>query len=165
MLAFRVYGNISGQLVNWSSCRNLREVTSPLPSGLLLGLTMLSSLRMVFPFEAELLATSLAINYAWNLGWHKIWLQSDSSYVAQLLSVRSDHVTWRVRQAWQCCIHQISHIEFQVSHIFREGNQEADSFFKHALGLSFDYRCSSTPSFCSSLVCYDCMGRESFRFS
>ncbi|KAK3221823.1 hypothetical protein Dsin_008848 [Dipteronia sinensis] len=50
-------------------------------------------LGQVFAFEAELLAASLAINYAWNLGWHRIWLESDSSYVVQLLSIRSDQVT------------------------------------------------------------------------
>ncbi|KAK2644850.1 hypothetical protein Ddye_020045 [Dipteronia dyeriana] len=38
-------------------------------------------LGQVFTFEAELLAASLAINYAWNLGWHRIWLESDSSYI------------------------------------------------------------------------------------
>ncbi|KAK3225524.1 hypothetical protein Dsin_005386 [Dipteronia sinensis] len=38
-------------------------------------------LGLVFVFEAELLAASLAINYAWNLGWHRIWLEIDSSYV------------------------------------------------------------------------------------
>ncbi|KAK3193003.1 hypothetical protein Dsin_024313 [Dipteronia sinensis] len=47
-------------------------------------------LSQVFAFEAELLTASLAINYAWNLGWHRIWLESDSSYVVQLLSIRSD---------------------------------------------------------------------------
>ncbi|KAK3225126.1 hypothetical protein Dsin_004988 [Dipteronia sinensis] len=90
-------------------------------------------LGQVFAFEAELHAASLAINYAWNLGWHRIWLESDSSYVVQLLSIRSDQVTWRVRQAWQRCIHQISYMEFQVSHLFREGNQVADALSKHAL--------------------------------
>ncbi|KAK3221397.1 hypothetical protein Dsin_008422 [Dipteronia sinensis] len=119
----------------------------------------------VFAFEVELLTVSLAINYAWNLGRHRIWLENDSSYVVQLLSIRSDQVTWCVHQAWQRCIHQISHMEFQVSHIFREGNQVADALSKHALDLSADSWWSSTPSFCSSLVGNDCMGRESFRFS
>ncbi|KAK3229362.1 hypothetical protein Dsin_001243 [Dipteronia sinensis] len=119
----------------------------------------------VFAFEAKLLEASLAINYAWNLGWHRIWLESDSSYVVQLLSIRSNQVTWRVRQAWQRCIHQILHMEFQVSHIFREGNQVANALSKHALGLSSDSWLSSTPSFCSSLVGNDCLGRESFRIS
>ncbi|KAK3204394.1 hypothetical protein Dsin_018440 [Dipteronia sinensis] len=122
-------------------------------------------LGQVFAFEAELLAASLAINYAWNFGCHMIWLESDSSYVVQLLSIRSDQVTWHVRQAWQRCIHQISHMEFQVFYIFREGNQVEDALSKHALGLSSDSWWSSTPSFCSSLVGNNYMGRESFRFS
>ena len=47
----------------------------------------------VFTFEAELLTASFAINYAWKLGWHRIWLESDSSYVVKLLSDRSNNVT------------------------------------------------------------------------
>ncbi|KAK2650226.1 hypothetical protein Ddye_017715 [Dipteronia dyeriana] len=46
----------------------------------------------VFAFEAELLAASIAINFAWQNGWHQIWLKSDSSYVVQLLSYRSEQV-------------------------------------------------------------------------
>jgi ribonuclease HI len=122
-------------------------------------------LGQVFAFEAELLAASLAINFAWKYGWHRIWLESDSSYVVQLLSSRSEMVPWRVRQAWQRCIFQISQMDFQVSHIFREGNQVADMLSKHALELQADSWWFSAPSFCSSLVVNDCMGRESFRFS
>ncbi|KAK2646167.1 hypothetical protein Ddye_021362 [Dipteronia dyeriana] len=61
----------------------------------------------VFAFEAELLAASIAINFAWKNGWHRIWLESDSSYVVQLLSSRSEQVPWQIRQAWQRCIYQI----------------------------------------------------------
>jgi hypothetical protein len=85
--------------------------------------------------------------------------------VVQLLSSRSEMVPWRVRQAWQRCIFQISQMDFQVSHIFREGNQVADMLSKHALELQADSWWFSAPSFCSSLVVNDCMGRESFRFS
>ncbi|KAI9157503.1 hypothetical protein LWI28_023591 [Acer negundo] len=38
-------------------------------------------LGQVFAFEAELLAASLAINFAWKYGWYRLWLESDSSYV------------------------------------------------------------------------------------
>ena len=55
--------------------------------------------------------------------------------MVQLLSSRSKLVPWRVRQALQRCIFQISHMDFQVSHIFREGNQVADTLSKHALEL------------------------------
>ncbi|KAK2652805.1 hypothetical protein Ddye_012661 [Dipteronia dyeriana] len=119
----------------------------------------------VFAFEAKLLAASIAINFAWQNGWHRIWLESDSSYVVQLLSSRPEQVPWRIRQAWQCCIYQISKMEFQVSHIFREGDQVADALSKHALGLEVDSWWANSPSFCSLLVGNDCMGRESFRFS
>ncbi|KAI9192845.1 hypothetical protein LWI28_028433 [Acer negundo] len=43
-------------------------------------------LGQVFAFKTELLAASLAINFAWKYGWYRIWLESDSSFVVQLLS-------------------------------------------------------------------------------
>ncbi|KAI9198422.1 hypothetical protein LWI28_015556 [Acer negundo] len=49
-------------------------------------------LGQVFAFEAGLLTASLAINFAWKYGWHRLWLESDSSYVVQLLSSRSEVV-------------------------------------------------------------------------
>ncbi|KAK2661872.1 hypothetical protein Ddye_000446 [Dipteronia dyeriana] len=119
----------------------------------------------VFVYKAELLAASIAINFARQNRWHRIWLESDSSYVVQLLSSRSEQVPWLIRQAWQRCIYQISKMEFQVSHIFREGNQVADALSKHALRLEVDSWWANSPSFCSLLVDNDCMGRESFRFS
>ncbi|KAI9166096.1 hypothetical protein LWI28_026195 [Acer negundo] len=49
-------------------------------------------LSQVFAFEADLLAASLAINFARKYGWRQIWLENDSSYVVQLLSSRSKMV-------------------------------------------------------------------------
>ena len=98
---------------------------------------------------------ALAINFDWKYGWHRIWLESDSSYVVQLFSSRSEMVPWRVRQAWQRCIFQISQMDFQVSHIFREGNQVANTLSKHALELQADSWWFYAPSFCSSLVVND----------
>ncbi|KAK2652566.1 hypothetical protein Ddye_012422 [Dipteronia dyeriana] len=46
----------------------------------------------VFAFEVELLTDSIAINFAWQNGWHRIWLENDSSYVVQLLSSPSEQV-------------------------------------------------------------------------
>ncbi|KAK3229885.1 hypothetical protein Dsin_001766 [Dipteronia sinensis] len=120
---------------------------------------------LVFSFEVELLATSMAINLAWQNGWHRIWLESDSSYVVHLFASSSKQVPWRIRQAWQCCIYQISKMEFQVSHIFKEGNQVVDALSKHALGLAVDSWWTNTPYFYSLLVGNDCMGRKSFHFS
>ncbi|KAK3211633.1 hypothetical protein Dsin_016339 [Dipteronia sinensis] len=52
--------------------------------------------QMVFAFKAELLTASMGINFAWKYRWRHIWLESDSSYVVQLLSSHSEHVPWRV---------------------------------------------------------------------
>ncbi|KAK3193228.1 hypothetical protein Dsin_024538 [Dipteronia sinensis] len=184
------------------SCKNRMEVTSPFPSGILLGLTMWrvsdfirdgrwildDRFRALFPdlcFRIGRIAISLVIDY---LVWHHsregrqclflsvirvrsaLSLMLHSIYVAnrlgigcmrkcvddllilhlfglssrlgkapvirsvvwsppalgwiKLLSIRSDQVTWRVRQTWQRCIHQISNMEFQVSYIFREVSSE-----------------------------------------
>ncbi|KAK3229809.1 hypothetical protein Dsin_001690 [Dipteronia sinensis] len=46
----------------------------------------------VFAFESKLLIASLAINFALNYGWQRIWFESDSFYVVQLLSSRSEMV-------------------------------------------------------------------------
>ncbi|KAK3218957.1 hypothetical protein Dsin_012927 [Dipteronia sinensis] len=108
---------------------------------------------------------SLAINFAWKYGWHRIWLESDSSYVIQLISSRYKVVHWRVRQAWQRCIFQISQIDFQIFHIFKEGNHVADALSKHALELQADSWWFSAPSLCFSLFGNNCMGREFFHFS
>ncbi|KAI9154184.1 hypothetical protein LWI28_022333 [Acer negundo] len=57
-------------------------------------------LGQVFAFEVELLVASSTVNFAWKYGWHRIWLESDFSYMVQLLSSHSEMVPWRVRQAW-----------------------------------------------------------------
>ncbi|KAK2640594.1 hypothetical protein Ddye_028389 [Dipteronia dyeriana] len=49
-------------------------------------------LGQVFVFEIKHLAASMTINFAWQNGWHQILLESDSSYVVQLLSSRSEQV-------------------------------------------------------------------------
>ena len=55
-------------------------------------------------------------------------------------------------------------MNFQVSHIFREGNQVADMLSKHALEHHADSWWFSAPPFCYSLVGNDCMGSSLFIF-
>ena len=55
-------------------------------------------------------------------------------------------------------------MEFQVSHIFKEGNHAADALSKYALDLDVTLRWYTTPALCSSLVGNDCMSMESFHF-
>ncbi|KAK3221349.1 hypothetical protein Dsin_008374 [Dipteronia sinensis] len=91
-------------------------------------------LSHVFAFDAKLLMASMAINYAWKYEWGQIWLESDSSYMVQLLSSRTEQVP------------------------FREENKVAVALSKHALGLEVDAWWLYTSSFCSLLVGNYCMG-------
>ncbi|KAK2649260.1 hypothetical protein Ddye_016749 [Dipteronia dyeriana] len=77
------------------------------------------ALDHVFAFEAELLAASMAMNFAWQNGWCRIWLESDYSYVVQLPSSRFEQVPWQIWQAWQRCIYQISKLKFQWKSLWK----------------------------------------------
>ncbi|XP_057803087.1 uncharacterized protein LOC131018376 [Salvia miltiorrhiza] len=79
-----------------------------------------------FAFEAELLAAITAIAIAYNRGWHKLWLEADSSYVVSLLQQRSMEVPWRFISYWKETLARLHEITFRVSHIYREGNVVAD---------------------------------------
>ncbi|KAK0608762.1 hypothetical protein LWI29_035530 [Acer saccharum] len=52
-------------------------------------------LGVCFAFEAELAAAVHAIDYAWTFGWHRLWLESDSTFVVNILLSRSRKVPKR----------------------------------------------------------------------
>ncbi|XP_057779536.1 uncharacterized protein LOC130998119 [Salvia miltiorrhiza] len=78
-----------------------------------------------FAFEAELLAAIYAINIADNRGWRSLWIEADSTYIVNLLNSRSNDVPWRFMALWKRTISLLSNFNFQVSHIYREGNTAA----------------------------------------
>ncbi|KAK2657980.1 hypothetical protein Ddye_011032 [Dipteronia dyeriana] len=45
-------------------------------------------LDVCFAFEAELVAAVYAIDYAWTFGWCRLWLESDSTFVVDILHSR-----------------------------------------------------------------------------
>ncbi|KAK2645818.1 hypothetical protein Ddye_021013 [Dipteronia dyeriana] len=77
-------------------------------------------LKHVFTFEAELWVVIHAI--AWKFNWNLLWLDSDSTYVVNLLLHRSIKVPWHLLQAWMRCLFLIDSMDFHVSHIYREDN-------------------------------------------
>ncbi|KAK2655634.1 hypothetical protein Ddye_008686 [Dipteronia dyeriana] len=84
-------------------------------------------LGVCFAFEAEFAAAVYAIDYAWTFGCRRLWLESDSTFVMDILRSKSRKVPWRWRTAWDRCLGLISQMDFAVTHIYREGNQVADS--------------------------------------
>ena len=52
-----------------------------------------------YAFEAVLWAAINVISIAYENGWHRLWLESDSSLVISLLSFKSLKIPWRMRNS------------------------------------------------------------------
>lgn len=76
-------------------------------------------------FQAEISAAMSAINMAHNKGWHRLWLECNSTLVIQAFSL-PDLVPWRLRTQWKNCLLTSSSMNLKVTHIYREGNHCAD---------------------------------------
>jgi ribonuclease HI len=77
-------------------------------------------------FYAELVGAMKAIELAAAHGWNNLWLETDSKLVV-LAFKNSSIVPWQLSNRWSNCLVLTSHMNFVVSHIFREGNQSADA--------------------------------------
>ena len=56
------------------------------------------SMGSTFAYMAELIAAIFAIEVAWERGWHHLWLECDSTFVAQLFHNKSSKVPWQIKQ-------------------------------------------------------------------
>ena len=106
-------------------------------------------------YLAELSATVYAIEIASEKGWKNLWLECDSLWAVTLFRKLSHDVPWKLLHKWINCLHLISHMNFKVSHIFREGNQVADCLAKYGVLNPSPMWWSSAPSFCLHPICSD----------
>lgn len=79
-----------------------------------------------FSFEAELLASIFALEWAYAMGWRRVWLEVDSTEVVRQFTSKSPVVHSRLRSRWSRVLDYIQHMDFQITHIYREGNQVAN---------------------------------------
>ncbi|KAL8530023.1 hypothetical protein ACS0TY_007193 [Phlomoides rotata] len=79
-----------------------------------------------FAFEAELATRFFAIEIACEKGWSNLWLESDSTYVVNVLKNRQSLVPWRLLGRWHRIRRLLGDLHFVVSHIYRKGNASAD---------------------------------------
>lgn len=86
-------------------------------------------------FYAELSAAMRAIELAKQYNWLKVWLESDSMLVVKAFKNHA-LVPCKLRNRWINCTNIILSMQFIVSHIFREGNQCADTLA--GIGLDFE---------------------------
>ncbi|XP_058776587.1 pentatricopeptide repeat-containing protein At1g63070, mitochondrial-like [Vicia villosa] len=111
---------------------------------------------------AELYGAILAIEFAFARNWNNIWLETDSTAVVKAFN--SPHkVPWQVRNRWLNCINIVTHWNFLVSHIFREGNSCADALANHGLTLPDYTFFSSISSFLRADFVKNRLGMSFFR--
>lgn len=95
-------------------------------------------LRDVFTYEAEIFVVIYTVEYAWKHDCKRSWLEGDTTYAVNLLRLRSCTIPWTLLQAWSHCLFLIANVEFQVSHIIRQGNRVADSLATYGTILHLD---------------------------
>jgi ribonuclease HI len=115
-------------------------------------------------FYAELVGAMKAIELAAAHNWHNLWLETDSKLVV-LAFKNSSIIPWQLSNRWSNCLVLISHMNFVVSHIFREGNQSADAIANIGL-LSLEPLWNVVlPSQVREIFVRELLGFPNFRFS
>lgn len=86
-----------------------------------------ANLGVGFAFEAELVAALLGIEVAYQKGWTKLWIESDSMYVVFMLNSLTPKVPWKCLEKWRFIKSYLSQIQWFASHTYREANVCADA--------------------------------------
>ncbi|KAJ0078610.1 hypothetical protein Patl1_23838 [Pistacia atlantica] len=75
----------------------------------------------------ELMAVIQALEMPFCRGWSFTWLECDSLSIVASFQSSYFSPPWQIRIRWFNCLTKLLSINFHVSHIYREGNQGADT--------------------------------------
>ena len=96
--------------------------------------------------------------------WNNIWIETDSSLV--VLAVKnSQKIPWTLRNRWDNALLILNSLNCIISHVYRKGNQVADSLANHGLTLNNFTFWYDVPDFASPSFIRDKAGWPSFRIS
>ncbi|GAU49076.1 hypothetical protein TSUD_25350 [Trifolium subterraneum] len=70
------------------------------------------------------------------MNWNNLWLESDSEMVVQAFKNINFMVAWNLRNRWHNVKILLSRMNCIVSHIYKEGNQVADTLVNYGCSLS-----------------------------
>ncbi|XP_045791752.1 uncharacterized protein LOC123886479 [Trifolium pratense] len=115
-------------------------------------------------YFAELCGVMRAIEIATDNGWINVWLETDSTLVV-LAFKSASLVPWKIRNRWNNCMHNITNMNFMISHIYREGNNCADALANIGLTLVHLSFWNELPQAILESYSSDRLGRPKFRFS
>jgi ribonuclease HI len=115
--------------------------------------------------QAELFAVIFAIDVAFRRQWINLWIETDSAFVVSAFHNSSIVVTRNVRNKWKTALVKFRLLNGMVSHIFREGNQVADTFANHACTITSPASWSQAPDFVRDSLEKNKHGIPCFRIS
>ncbi|CAJ2638119.1 unnamed protein product [Trifolium pratense] len=104
-----------------------------------------------------------AIEIAFEKNWLNIWLETDSSLVVAAFNNPTKPVAWPLRNRWQNVLFMTNHMNFFVTHIYREDNKAADLIANHGLTLSSFISWNIAPLFITDCMSSNKLGMPSFR--
>jgi hypothetical protein len=108
-------------------------------------------------------AVILAIDVAFRMQWNNLWIETDSSFVVSAFQNTSIDVPWSLRNRWRNALVKFTHLNGMISHIFREGNQVADSLANFGCTLLDPVCWSQPPGFIIDSLEKNKFGIPSFR--
>jgi ribonuclease HI len=114
-------------------------------------------------YIAEMCGVIRAIEIAFQNHWGNLWLETNSSCVVAAFNNPNKPVAWSLRNRWKNALHMTTHMNFMVSHIYREGNQVADLLATHGLSLPSIVYWNTLPLFVKHSFDFNKHGTTSFR--
>ncbi|CAJ2628350.1 unnamed protein product [Trifolium pratense] len=115
-------------------------------------------------YQAELCAAMSAIEVAHRMKWHNIWIETDSALVVLAFQNSNSVISWNLRNRWNNSMFLFGQLNGIVTHIYREGNQIADSLANHGCALSSFTFWHQAPVFISDNLAKNKLGFSSFRY-
>ena len=85
-------------------------------------------------------------------------------HMVQMLRARSLNLPWGWFSQWSFCIHLISYMRFQVSHIHHNANTFVDTLSSPVVQLQEIVWWDDILSFCRSFLVNDMSGHSVYRF-
>lgn len=113
--------------------------------------------------ETEFLAVMEAVSLAWTKGWHRLWLETDSSLVVHYFN-NPKLMSWRLKVAWDNCLYATKKMFFHVSHIFIEGNSVADVLANYGSDHPGSHWWDTLPQFLVYSYDHDLSSKVSFSY-
>ncbi|XP_019427114.1 PREDICTED: uncharacterized protein LOC109335437 [Lupinus angustifolius] len=113
---------------------------------------------------AELNLAIMALEYANDRGWTNIWLECDSITVVNIFNGKIKP-RWKLLGKWQRCMLLRETMNCKVTHIFREGNQCADSLANHAISAQTFNGWNVPPPFIIEALNMNMIFLPSYRFA